>query len=500
MGISSEAAQIRVWRQDPNLFVTQLFDVEPSSQQRELLNEVRDLVWAKLRCHADSSGKVLDAPPSDRDRALNRKFGVSVMAGVGTGKGATAAWLIHWFLTCFTNPKIAVTSPSAKQMGITLWAELAKWHQRCKIRDWFTWQSDKFFLKELDGKNWFAATRTANTKNSAEEQAETLAGLHEDFLMIIGDEASGIPDPVFRPLESTLTGRCNFCLLFFNPTKSKGYAYDTHHRFREDWLPVRWNAEESTNVSRDSIERLERKYGRDSNTFRIRVLGLPPVSGENYVIPWDYIVSATERELEPLEDDELIASLDVGAGGDDSVIIPRRGPLVFPPRVSSFEDSRVLSRWSGDYILQSEPKAFLIDNIGVGWGVVGQIRDLVPRESTKIIEVNVAQTAFNPHRFYRLRDELWWRLRLALEAGQISLPNDALLLGDLNSPRYEEVAGKIKVESKKDMRARGIDSPNRADALMQTMIYEPEIMRKLFATSKHPQRKRSPSGRSWKTL
>lgn len=500
MPLGEEAQQIRVWRKDPNLFVKQIFGATPSQQQALFLDDVRDIVWAKIKVHAMNTGKKeVDGPVTDRDRKLNRLFGAAVMAGVGTGKGAVASWLIHWFQCCFPNPKIVATSPSAKQLGLTLWAELAKWHGKCKLRDWFVWQSDKFYLKELEGKNWFAATRTAGTKNSPEEQAETLAGLHEDFLMVIADEASGIPDPVFRPLESTLTRKCNFCLLFFNPTRSKGYAFDTHHRHHDDWSLHRWNAEESEIVSRDSIDRLSKKYGKDSNTYRIRVLGLPPVSGENYVIPWSYIESCLDRELEPTDEDEDIASLDVGAGGDDSVIMPVRGPIVYPPRVASFDDSRVLANWASEYILESNPAAFLIDNIGVGWGVVGQVRDLVPRDITKIIEVNVAQSAFNPHKFVRLRDELWWRMRLRCESGRMSLPNDILLLGDMNAPRYEEVAGKIKVESKKDMKARGVDSPNRADALMQTMIWEPDVLRKLFARDTIKKRNRAHPGDNWRT-
>jgi phage terminase large subunit len=500
--VSAEKDQIKIWRRDIPLFIWQVFKVKPTGQQIVFLNSLCDMVWAKLKLYTwNTKGTEPHGAVTDYDRKLNRMFGQSVMAGVGTGKGACAAWLIIWFLTCFPNPKIVITSSSAKQLGITLWAELAKWHERCALKDWFTYQSDKFYLTEKEGHTWFAATRTANTKNSPDEQAETLAGLHEDFLLIIADEASGIPDPVFRPLESTLTRKCNLCLLFFNPTKSRGFAHDTQYKDRENWMQHRWDAEECSLVTVDSIERLARKYGRDSNTFRIRVKGLPPTSGENHVIPWDYIESAVERELEPVDDDVLIYSLDVGAGGDDNVILPLRGPLVMPLMVSNSDDSRVLTNWAVDKVATGEPRVCLVDNIGVGWAVVGSLREKIPADACDIIEVNVSNTAFNPHRYFRLRDELWWRLRIALEDGQLSLPNDPLLMGDLNSPRYEEVAGKIKVETKKDMKSRGIDSPNRADALMMTRIYTPDILRKLHEMGGLGQRKkRKKSNVSWKTL
>jgi len=99
----------------------------------------------------------------------------------------------------------------------------------------------------------------------------------------------------------------------------------------------------------------------------------------------------------------------------------------------------------------------------------------------------------------RLRDELWWRGRDEFERGVISIPNDPLLMGDLNAPRYEEVGGKIKIETKKEMKARGLDSPNRADSLIQTEIYEGgAILRKLY-TPLHRKNKHKPT-RSWRTV
>jgi hypothetical protein len=416
------------------------------------------------------------------------------MAGVGTGKGALACWVTIWFLAVFPFPKCRAVAPSAHQLKDNLWAELSKWHNQCKLKDWFVWQTDKFYFKEHEGKQWFITARTANTKNSPEEQAETLAGLHEDFVLIIGDEASGIPDPVFRPLESTLTGKCNFCLLFFNPTRSKGYAYDTHYRDRDAWVSKRWNAEESTLVSRESIARLEKKYGRDSNTFRIRVLGLPPISGDSTIIPWEWIVDAVDREIDPMPDDQLLYSLDVGAGGDDSVLLKRLGPRVYPLEAVNYAESNRLTDWAVRQIIAGDPKITLVDSIGVGWGIAGNLREKL--KDRVIQDVNVSTSAFNDNRFFRLRDELWWRTREEFESGLITIPEDALLMGDLNAPRYDEINGKVKVESKKEMRNRGVESPNRADALIMTNIYGIDVVRQI-----HRQKSRTSTAprANWRT-
>lgn len=487
-----EARVLQEWAHNILKFISDtLPEFIPTDQQLAALLAFQEMVWAKITTNRNLS-------PTDRQRELSRKFGMSIMSGVGTGKGAFASACILWFMTCFPFPKIVVTSPSAKQLAITLWAELSKWHARFKLKDWFTLNTEKFFLKEQDGKQWFCTQRTINSRNSADEQAETLAGLHEDFLLIIADEASGIPDPVFRPLESTLTRVCNLCLLTFNPTRSRGFAFDTHNRDSDNWVKVHWSAEESDNVTKESIERFAAKYGKDSNFYKIRVLGIPPTDSDQTTIPWDWIQNAVERELEAMEDTPTICSLDVGAGGDDSALLNRTGPIVDPLQVASFSYSNMLVDWATPLIIKAEPKLLLVDNIGVGWGVEGALREKLRKHDIDVQAVDVSQAAFRSDKFPRLRDELWWKLREEFEKGIISIPNDPLLMGDLNAPRYEEMAGKIKVETKKDMKRRGIDSPNRADALMMTEFYGPSVVRQIYVPL-HKKNKAARPASNWKT-
>lgn len=487
----AEAKIILDWSHNILKFISDtLPEFVPTAQQHSALLLFQEMVWAKLTTNQNLA-------PTERQKELSRKFGVSIMSGVGTGKGAFASACILWFMTCFPFPKIVVTSPSAKQLSITLWAELAKWYQRFKLKDWFTLNSEKLFLKEEEGKQWFCSQRTANTKNSSDEQAETLAGLHEDFLLIIADEASGVPDPVFRPLESTLTRKCNLCLLTFNPTRSKGFAIDTHSRDADNWSQVHWSAEESDNVTRESIERFARKYGRESNFYKIRVLGIPPSDSDQTVIPWDWIQNAVDRELELLEETPTVCSLDVGAGGDDSALCVRTGPIINPLEVSSFAYSNMLVDWVVPRIIKAEPKLLLVDNIGVGWGVEGSLREKLRKHDIDVQAVDVSQTAYRSEKFPRLRDELWWKLREEFEKGTISIPDDPLLHGDLNAPRYEELAGKIKVESKKEMKKRGVESPNRADSVMMTEVMSQAAVRTIYIPL-HMKNKKKKVTSSWK--
>ena len=139
---SQESDIILAWSKDIERYAAETIpEFKFTTQQLTAARAFVDLCWAKLSVNGNPNGA-----HSDKLRELSRKFGMSIMSGVGTGKGALASICILWFMSVFPYPKCVAVSPSARQLRDNLWAELAKWHQKCKIRDWFGWQSDKFFL------------------------------------------------------------------------------------------------------------------------------------------------------------------------------------------------------------------------------------------------------------------------------------------------------------------------------------------------------------------
>jgi hypothetical protein len=157
-----------------NLFIT--------NQQREALKAINKLVLGK------EQGKAKDI------------LGVSVMAGKGNGKDALTSWVILWFMF-FPWPKIPCVSVSADQLSKVLWSEIGKWLTHSIIKDYFVLQNDKLYFKDVPdnvrGKRWFAFPKAANPKKSLDEQVETLQGIHEDYLMEVVDEGSGVEDSVY---------------------------------------------------------------------------------------------------------------------------------------------------------------------------------------------------------------------------------------------------------------------------------------------------------------
>lgn len=475
---SPESQIVRKWAEDPELFCKEALKVKfLSTQQRQGFEELRTLVWSKIK-------QAEGIPLSEKEKNYYSKIGLSIMSGRGTGKDAFASMAILWFLCCFPMPVVPCTAPTGHQLKDILWREINKWRVGQDpanppiVSDWLTWQSDKVFFTPHRGREWFAVARTANSKSTMEEQEETLQGFHEDYMMIVIDEASGVPDPVFRPLEGTLTRKCNFILNIFNPTRRDGFAADSHTKDRNRWVCLNWDSEESELVKPEFIQDLEKKYGRDSNYFRVNVKGVPPVSSSDTLIPYEWVIDAVNRDVLPLPEDPEVAGIDVGAGGDPSIYLAMRGPVVGPIHSNDTNDSEALTGWLMGRIFEHDPKSVMVDMIGVGWGIEGNLRARLQSAATTIIGVNVSEVPSQDSRFYRLRDELAWRVREKFEQRAISIPDDPLLIGEATTIKFTEPNGLIKVESKKEMKKRGVVSPNRFDALCLANYYETQLLRK----------------------
>jgi hypothetical protein len=247
-------------------------------------------------------------------------------------------------------------------------------------------------------------------------------------------------------------------------------------------------------VSRDYIEAMKKKYGERSPVYKVRVLGdfIDAVDG---VISLELCESARIRDVEVTKSAQTIWGVDVARFGDDSsALAKRKGNHQLEP----------VREWWGKDTMQTtgiikaewdrtpekdRPVAINVDVIGIGAGVVDRLKEL----NLPACGINVAESEATNDRtdrqFARLRDELWWKSREWLEAKDCKLCDDDETIGELTTPTYTiQSNGLIKVESKDEMKKRGVKSPNRADAWNNTFA-ETRARQTKLAPIAYPKRK-----------
>ena len=326
----------------------------------------------------------------------------------------------------------------------------------------------------------FAVARTARP-----ETPEALQGFHGENLLFVIDEASGVHEKIFEVGEGSLSEENARVLMMANPTRVSGYFYDSHNSMRALWHTIRVGYENSTRVSDKYVERMERKYGRHSNVFRVRCLGEFPTADDDAVVSLEHAEQAQVRELLPVG--EVVWGVDVARYGDDrtTLIKRQRNAVLEPPqewRNKSVTQVAGLLQHEWDNTIDSHrPEAIYIDVLNMGAGVV----DILADAGLPVKGVNVGEAAPTRDRFHRLRDQLWWEAREWFEGQACSLPDGCdELIGELVVPRYRIAAdGRIQVEPKAS--PQGGHARSGSWGVKQRMGWSPDLADAFIHTFAH---------------
>lgn len=414
-----------------------------------------------------------------RDVAGHRR--TSVRSGQGVGKTAFEAALVIWFLCCRPNPKVVCTAPTRQQLHDVLWAEVAKWLESSMVKNLLQWTKTKVYMIGHE-ERWFATARTA-------VKPENMQGFHEDHMLFIVDEASGVADPILEAIIGTLTGEDNKLLLCGNPTRTAGVFYDSHNRDRARFRTHKVDSRDSKRTSRDNIQMLIDKYGAESDVVRVRVYGEFPKAEADSFIALELAELAANAAVEP-RGDTLYLGVDVARFGDDeTVIAPRIGMKVFDLLGKHKQDTMVTAGWvisTGRAMLREYPTLtrveIRVDDSGVGGGVTDRLNEVIREElleGWRVIPINNGSSCEGDEadHYENRGTETWASLRDILqecfskhvqgESIEFELPNDPRLVTQLTQRKYRMTSrGKIALERKEDMKKRGLDSPDRADAVV----------------------------------
>lgn len=377
---------------------------------------------------------------------------ISVRSGHGVGKSTVAAWACLWYIFTRYPVKIVITAPTTAQLYDALYAEIRRWFNTIPpgLASLFEVKSERIELKAAPSESFISA------RTSRAEQPEALQGVHSKNVLLIADEASGIPESVYEAAGGSMSGHSATTLLLGNPVRGSGYFYDTHTK-ELGWKRFHVSSLTSPRVSADYVREMAEKYGEDSNAYRIRVLGEFPLADDDTIIPLGLVQAAVNRDILANPSEPVVWGLDVARkGGDSSVLVKRKGNIVAaPPRIWRNLD---LMQLTGAIVheydvsdLAAKPAEILVDSIGLGSGVVDRLREL----GYPVRGINVSESPALGEKVVNLRSELWSHARSWFEKRMCSIPNDERLIDELTMVKCSYTSsGKLMVEPKDAIRKR----------------------------------------------
>jgi hypothetical protein len=404
-------------------------------------------------------------------------------SGHGIGKSALIAMLAKWGLDTGIDTRIVVTANTESQLLTKTAPEMIKWHKLSITSDWFR-PTATAIVSTAAGHDraWRADLVTWSATNT-----EAFAGLHNQGkrIILIFDEASGIPAKVWEVALGALTDADTeiLFLAFGNPTLNTGPFRECFGRHRHLWHAAQIDSRTVEGVNTAYLDELVATYGEDSDIVRVRVRGQFPSASSMQFIPGDVVDEARRRAVNALPTDPVIFGLDCARFGDDHSTLAIR--------CGRDARSRPWKRWhgqdamtlAGDVALLAqalEPDAIFVDAGNIGAAVIDRLRQLGAahvhevwfggrgREALWSGALRV-QTA-------NKRSEMWTNMRGWLAGGAI--PDEDMLAADLTGVDYGYAADQVSIllEKKAHMKARGLASPDDADALALTFA-EPVLPR-----------------------
>lgn len=464
--------KIKFWRENPNDFVWEVFfpELDPETEKKKPLEQQ-------------------GGPNPDQElvlKSIPKNPFIAIKSGHGVGKTTLEAWITLWFLTCYPNCRVPITAPTEDQLTKILWPEISKWLNKSELRFLITWSKSLVYVNGEE-QTAFAVYRTAS-------KPEALQGFHEGNILFILEEASGIADEIWEPMEGALTTGNARAICLGNPTRPEGNFYKA---FTDDvafWKQFTFSCVNSRQVSKAYVERMRAKYGEESDVYRVRVLGEFPKQVTDAFIPLFLCERSLSLQVE--HNPVLKMGVDVARFGDDKTVwlIRGGGQLKYARQRQTLDTMEI----AGETIAlakqnQIAPENIFIDEIGIGAGVIDRLHEL----SFPVIPVNNASEPIDKETYVNRRAEIWGvvkqellnkSLNLQIESDEFELTAD--LCGELASPKYKFTSkGQYQLESKDDMKRRGVQSPNIADALTLTYFY-PTVVSDIIVsknTRKYPE-------------
>lgn len=404
----------------------------------------------------------------------------ATVTGHETGKTTLTAWLIKFILDTRPNSKGSVTATTDEQLRTKTWAELGKWHHMSLTKHWFKYTTGRGAMTLSHVNEMYAGNWRVDAKTAREEKSESFAGQHapSGTSFYIFDEASGVSNKPFEVREGGLTSGEPMVFDFGNGTRNSGRFFENcMGRFKSGYIVRSIDSRTAALTNKAKIAQDAVDYGEDSDFFRSRWRGLFPALGSTQFMSSEDVGESMKREVAADHAAALVIGVDVARFGDDeSVIWPRIGndARSFPPERYRGLDTvqtaaRVIAMIQRFQALGYREATVFVDGTGVGGGVVDQLK----AQGYHVIEVGFGNRPIDANMYRFKSDEMWGRLRDAIRMGLCLPSRDGQLGNDLFEQLTQReygltLKGQIHLETKADMKARGVPSPDLGDAVALT--------------------------------
>jgi len=429
-------------------------------------------------------------------RRLALRHRISMRGPHGLGKTAFAAWVVLWFSLTRDGEdwKIPTTASAWRQVTKFLWPEIRKWSRRLK----WNLVGREPFREPYELQTLGLKLQTGEAFAVVSDNHELIEGAHADQLLYIFDEAKAIPEETFDAAEGAFSGSGTdtfvdaYALAISTPGEPQGRFYDIHKRKPgyEDWDVRHVTLEEAIEAGRISREWANQRalqWGESSAVYQNRVMGEFASSAEDGVIPLAWIELANQRYEDVVLDLNHAVfrgvGVDVGRGGDMSVLAPRFDNHIVELRRNPAADTMVIA---GEVVklLRGFPHGHaVVDVVGIGAGVVDRLREM--GHGDRVIAFNAGgHTDYvdgsGELMFVDCRSAAWWHMREMLNptnGHEVGLPPDDKLIGDLTAPKWSLTSGgKIKVEAKDQIKRRLGRSTDDGDAVIQAFWADQQVI------------------------
>lgn len=426
-----------------------------------------------------------------RSVAQNKR--TAVKSCYNAGKSFIAARIAAWWIEVHKpGEAFVVTSASSwPQVRAILWREIGRIHARHNL------------IGRVNQTEWHITMPAGNEelvafgRKPADMDPTAFQGIHAKYVLVIFDEACGVHDSLWGPADSLVSNVGSKFLAIGNPDDPVSQFHEVC-KPGSGWNVITISAFDTPNYTDEEVpdevralllgpdyaKEKEKEWGLNSPFYNARVKGEFPEFTTDGLIPLSWIRQAQERNLEESLPIEL--GVDVGGGGNASTIARRNGPVVRIVHKDTNPDTMATLSSVLEEIRTSGSTCAKVDYIGIGHGSVDRAKEMasdqkinretpqLAKNAGKIVGIEVGRTANDKEQYVNLRAEGYWLLRERFREGNIDLdPRDEDLAAQLSAIRYKRSGGRIQIESKEEMKKRGVASPDDADAVMLSFLDAP---------------------------